>query len=175
MTRGTHYHPDHPHPDFPKSTRGAPFLSGLTQGEAHDTHKYNIRTTATAHPDDRHTLSGYVCPDHWLRKASLAGYHNSLPWPTSRHLQSERTRWSDNKSLPTITSHDRLPRSLSATCKVMMVLPPPSVIMTTQNISPPLKKSQSFWYYIYQPSHKEEGKLAIPSKRATNLSLSDHG
>ncbi|RVW83232.1 hypothetical protein CK203_039622 [Vitis vinifera] len=35
-------------------------LSGLPQGEAHDTHKHNIRTTATSHPDDRHILSGYV-------------------------------------------------------------------------------------------------------------------
>ena len=105
-------------------------------------------------------------------KASLTRYHNSLPWPTFRHLQSEGTRWSDNKSLPTIISHDHLPRSLSTACRVMMALPPPSVIMTTQNISPPLKKNQSFWYYIYQPSHKEEGKLAIPSKRSTDLSPS---
>ena len=64
MTRGTHSHPDQPHSDFPKSTRGALLLSRLPQGEAHDTHKHNIRTTATVHPDDRHTLSGYVCPDH---------------------------------------------------------------------------------------------------------------
>ena len=64
MTCGTHSHPDQPHPDFPKSTRGALLLSRLPQGEAHDAHKHNIRTTATAHPDDRHTLSGYVCPDH---------------------------------------------------------------------------------------------------------------
>ena len=115
-------------------------------------------------------------------KASLTRYHNSLPWPTFRHLQSEGTRWSDNKSLPMIISHDHLHRSLTAASpttiyvktarRVMMALSPPSVIMTTQNISPPLKKNQSFWYYRYQPSHKEEGKLAIPSKRPTDLSLS---
>ena len=64
MTHGTHSHPDQPHPDFPKSTRGAPLLSGLPQEEAHDTHKHNIRTIATAHLDDRHTLSRYVCSDH---------------------------------------------------------------------------------------------------------------
>ncbi|RVX01432.1 hypothetical protein CK203_017588 [Vitis vinifera] len=62
MTHDTHSHPDQPHPDFPKSIRGAPLLSGLPQGEAHDTHKHNIRTTATTHPNDRHTLSG-VRPD----------------------------------------------------------------------------------------------------------------
>ena len=76
-----------------------------------------------------------------------------------------------------VISHDlwqprHLPRFLSAARRVMMAQPPPNVIMTTQNISPPLKKSQSFWYYIYQPSHKEEGKLDIPSKRPTDLSFS---
>ena len=39
VTRGTHYHPDCPHPDFPKNARGALLLSGLPQGETHDTHK----------------------------------------------------------------------------------------------------------------------------------------
>ncbi|CBI29328.3 unnamed protein product, partial [Vitis vinifera] len=34
MTRGTHSHPDQPHPDFPKRTRGALLLPGLPQGEA---------------------------------------------------------------------------------------------------------------------------------------------
>ena len=53
-------HPDYPHSDFPKSTHGALLLSGLPQGEAHDTHKHNIRTIATSHPDDRHILFGYV-------------------------------------------------------------------------------------------------------------------
>ena len=47
VTRDTHYHPDHPHPDFPKSAHGALLLSGLPQGEIHDTHKHNIRTTST--------------------------------------------------------------------------------------------------------------------------------
>ena len=54
-----------------------------------------------------------------------------------------------------------------------MALPPPSVIMTTQNISLPLKRENkaSDTIYIYEPSHKEEGKLVIPSKRPTDLSL----
>ena len=56
MTRDTHSHPDQPHPDFPKSTRDVLLLSGLPQGEAHDTYKYNIRTIFTTHPDNRHTL-----------------------------------------------------------------------------------------------------------------------
>ena len=47
-------------------------------------------------------------------KARFTRYHNNQPWPTFRHLQGERTRWSDNKSLPTIISHDHFPRSLTA-------------------------------------------------------------
>ena len=94
--------------------------------------------------------------------------------------------WRDKMKWQQVTSHDHFtwsPTTISDSrityhdlCqtarRVMMALPPPSVIMTTQNISPPLKKNQSFWYYIYQPSHKEEGKLAIPSKRPTDLSPS---
>ena len=51
MTRGTYSHPDYPYPDFPKSTRGALLLSGLPQGEAHNTRKYHIRTTYMSYPD----------------------------------------------------------------------------------------------------------------------------
>ena len=94
--------------------------------------------------------------------------------------------WRDKVKWQQVTSHDHFtwsPTTISdnrityhdpcqTARRVMMALPPPSVIMTTQNISPPLKKNKSFWYYIYQPSHKEEGKLAIPNKRSTDyLSL----
>ena len=160
MTRDTHYHPDHLHLDFPKSTHGAPFLSGLPQGEAHDTHKYNIRTTVTAHLDDQHTLSGYVCSDHWLRKVSFTRYHNSLPWPTSRHLQSKRTRWSDNKSLPTITSHDHLLRSMSAALRVMMVLLPLSVHHDNTKYLPTIKEGNKTSNTIYTNIHTK-GKVSL--------------
>ncbi|RVW14886.1 Serine/threonine-protein phosphatase 7 long form-like [Vitis vinifera] len=88
-TRGTHYHPDHPHPDFPKSTCGALLLSGLPQGEAHNTHKYNIRTTAIAHPDDRHTLSGVkgqdeVTTSHFPRSLHTIAYHDLCQPPVER-------------------------------------------------------------------------------------------
>ena len=53
-----------------------------------------------------------------------------------------------------------------------MALPSPSGIMTTQNISLPLKRETKLLIlYIYEPSHKEEGKLALPSKRPTDLSF----
>ena len=84
-------------------------------------------------------------------KASLTRYHNNLSWPTFRHLQSEGTRWSDNKSLPAIISHDG-----------------------QHKISPHhWRGEQSFWYYIYKSSHKGEDKFwEILSKRSTDLSLS---
>ena len=54
----------------------------------------------------------------------------------------------------------------------MMALPPPSGIMTSQNISLPLKRETKLLIrYIYEPSYKEESKLAIPRKRPTDLSL----
>ena len=65
--------------------------------------------------------------------------------PRSSTCRVKGQEWGDGKSLPTITSHDfwqsqQLPRSLLAARRVMMALPPPSVIMTTQNISLPLKR-----------------------------------
>ena len=54
VPRGTHFLmtlSTYSHPDFPKSTRGALLLSGLPQGEAHDTRKYHIRTTDMSYPD----------------------------------------------------------------------------------------------------------------------------
>ena len=121
-------------------------------------------------------------PDMFVRiidwsKQVLHVITNSLTWPTFRHLQSEKTgmKWLQ------VTSHDlwqsqRLPWSLSAARRVMMALPPSSVIITTQNISLPLKRETVLLVlYIYEPSHKEEGKLTIPSKRPTDLSLPDHG
>ena len=38
-----------------------------SSGEAHDTRKHHIRTTVISHPDDRHSLSGYVCSNHLLK------------------------------------------------------------------------------------------------------------
>ena len=56
-----------------------------------------------------------------------------------------------------------------------MDLPPPSDIMTRQNISLPLKRETKLLIrhiYIYEPSHKEKGKLAISSKKLIDYSLS---
>ena len=116
------YHLDHPHPN----THDALLLSGLPQGKANDTYKHK-------HPDDFHKyirMTNIGRPDMIVRvidwrKASLTRYHNSLPWPTFRHLQSEGTRWSDNKSLPTIISHDHLPRSLTAASPITISIKPP--------------------------------------------------
>ena len=92
--------------------------------------------------------------------------------------QDEVTTSHFPRSFHMITYHDlwqphHLPRSLSAAHRVMMTLTPPSVMMTTQNISLPLKRETVLLErYIYKPSHKEEGKLRIPRKRPTDSSLS---
>ena len=88
------------------------------------------------HPDDQHRPSRYVCPDHWLKKSRFC---TLLQQPAMAHVPPS-VEWKDKMKWQQVTSHDHLPWSLSAACRVMMALPPPSVIMTTQNISPPLKK-----------------------------------
>ena len=85
------------------------------------------------HPDKLHSASApqYIraismChPDIIIRiinqsKASLTRYHYSQLWPTSHHLQNEKTRGSDSKSLPTIILHNHFPRSLTAASPTMI-------------------------------------------------------
>ena len=58
----------------------------------------------------------------------------------------------------------------------MMTLPPPSVYHDNTKYLPTIEEgNKASDNYIYKPSHKGEGKLAIPSKRPTDLSLSNHG
>ena len=120
MTRGTHFlmirgirfYPDYPHLDFPKRTRGTLLLSGLPQGEAHDTSKHHIRTTAISHPDDRHILSRYVSVRivDWSKQV-LHVISTACHGPRSATCRVKGQEWSDGKSLPTISdscgaSHD---------------------------------------------------------------------
>ena len=85
------------------------------------------------HPDKLHSASApqYIraismChPDIIIRiinqsKASLTRYHDSQLWPTSHHLQNEKTRGSDSKSLPMIILHNHFPRSLTAASPTMV-------------------------------------------------------
>ena len=111
MTRDMYSHPDYPHSDFPKSTRGALLLSGLPQGEAHDTRKYHIRTIVILHPDDRHILSGYVIRIIDWSKQVLHVIITPCHGPRSVTCKVKGQEWSDDKSLPTISdrhgaSHD---------------------------------------------------------------------
>ncbi|KAL6346561.1 hypothetical protein AAG906_000179 [Vitis piasezkii] len=80
MTRGTHSHLGYPHSDFSKNTRGALLLSGLPQGEAHDTHKHNIRTTSTTHLDDRHMLSGSLTEVKQVLHVITTAYRRPSIW-----------------------------------------------------------------------------------------------
>ena len=85
------------------------------------------------HPDNIHNASAPQCiraismchPDIIVRiinqsKASLTRYHDSQLWSTSHHLQDEKTRGSDSKSLPTVILHKHSPRSLTAALPTMV-------------------------------------------------------
>ena len=135
MTRDTHFlmtRDTYSYPDFPKSTRGALLLSGLSQGEAHDTRKHYIRTTAISHPDNRHILSGYALSKSLIEVSRSC---TSFQQPVTAHVPPT-AEWKDRNEV--MASH--FPRSLSAAHRVMMALPPPRGIMTSQNISLPLKR-----------------------------------
>ena len=97
-------------------------LSGLPQGEAHDTREHHTRTLA--YP------IRICCSDHWLKWASLATSFRQPATAHIRRLQSERTG----------AMASRLPRSLIAVRRVMMALPPPRGIMTSQKVFSPLKR-----------------------------------
>ena len=76
-----------------------------------------------------------------------------------------------------VTSHDHFtwsPTTISVKPPVGWWWPCHHLVSSWQHkISPHhQRRNQSFWYYIYQPSHKEKGKLTIPRKRPTDLSLS---
>ena len=114
VTCGTHYHPEHPHPDFPVryTGRASPIRTTLRKGKRHLYAYTSGRISQYIRMTNIGDSDMIVRVIDWS-KASLARYHNSLSWPTFRHLQSEGTRWSDNKSLPTIISYDHQPRSLT--------------------------------------------------------------
>ena len=142
--------------------------------------------TVTSHPDDRHITSGRptytirICLSGSLTKVSKsctslqqsAIAHVHVPPPAEWKDRNEVT----TKSLPTnLWQPRRLPRSLSAARRVMMALPPLSGIMTSQNISLPLKREQCFWYYTYMNLHtKKKVSLRYPVKDQL-IYLSYHG
>ena len=77
-------------------------------GGTHGTLKYHTRGDALSYPD---ILSGSLT----VASKPCRVIPDSLPQPTFRCLQSERTG----------AMASRLPRSLTAACRVMMALPPP--------------------------------------------------
>ena len=121
-------------------------IFGLPQGSSNDTYKHKtsgrlsqyIRMTNICHSDM------IVRVIDWSEQV-LHVIATACHGPRSATCRVKGWEWSDGKSLPTITYHNfwqsqHLPRSLSAARRVMMAQPPPSVIMTTQNISLPLKR-----------------------------------
>ena len=109
-------------------------LTNITSGRL----PQHIRTTDIHYPDM------FVWIIDWSKQV-LHIITTACHDPRSATCRVKGQEWSDSKSLPMITSHDfwqsqQLPWSLSIARRVMMTLSPPSVIMTTQNISLPLKR-----------------------------------
>ena len=135
MTRGTYFYPDYPHPD---TWRASPIRTSSGRSTRH---------SQTSHLDDRHITSGrptypiWICLSGSLTKVSKSYYviSTACHGPRSATYKMKRQEWWQ------VTSYDlwqlrRLPWSLSAARRVMMVLSPPRGIMTNQNISLPLKR-----------------------------------
>ena len=101
----------------------------------------------TSHPDDCHITSRrptypiQICLSGLLTKVSKSYY----VIPTACHGPRFAACRAKGQEWWQVTSHDLwqprcLPRSLSATCRVMMALPPPRGIMTSQKVSLPLNR-----------------------------------
>ena len=118
MTRGALHYPEQLHPDSPKRDTWCAPLSELPQGEAHVTRECHART-----------ITYPIRIIDWSEQV-LLHHFDSLPQPTFRRLQSERVGMMAS----------RLPRSLTVVYRVMMTLPPPRGIMTSQKVLPSLKR-----------------------------------
>ena len=171
VTHGTNCHPSHPHLNLPIKHAWHAFPDYLKEDQTTLINISSGRLTQYIRMINICHLDTMVRIIDWSKQVShviTTVCHGPRSTTCRVKGQDEVTTSHFPRSFHMITYHD-----LCQTARrVMMALPSPSVIMTTQNISSPLKKNQSFWYYIYQPSHKEEGKLAIPSKKPTDyLSL----
>ena len=122
MTRGAHCYPEQTPFGLPKRTRGAlPYPDSLREKHT-GTSEHHIWTIAY--------LIRICRPDHKLKWASLATSFRQSAIAHVNRLQSERTGMMAS----------RLPRSLTAVYRVMMTLPSPRGIMTSQKVFPPLKR-----------------------------------
>ena len=110
-------------------------LSGLPQGEAHVTRECHARM-----------ITYPIRINNWSEQV-LIHHSDSLPQPTFRRLQSERTGMMAS----------RLPRSLTAIYRVMMALPPPRGIMTSQKVFPSLKREAEL-LTLYIRTFTQEGR-----------------
>ncbi|RVX22395.1 hypothetical protein CK203_012671 [Vitis vinifera] len=100
-------------------------------GMEHGTRKHHIRTTAISHSDDRHILFGY----------------------------SERTGMMTSHFPRSLTAATP-PRSLLAARRVMMTLPPPRGIMTSQKVSLPLKRETEL-LILYIRTFTQGGRACV--------------
>ena len=99
----------------------------------------STRHSRTSYPDNSISYPDMLSGS--LTKVSKSYY----VIPTTCHSPRFATCRAKGQEWWQVTSHDlwqphRLPRSLTAARRVMMALPPPRGIMTSQKVSPPLKR-----------------------------------
>ena len=99
----------------------------------------STRHSRTSYPDDSISYPDMLSGS--LTKVSKSCY----VIPTAYHSPHSATCRAKGQEWWQVTSHDlwqprRLPRSLTAARRVMMALPPPTGIITSQKVFPPLKR-----------------------------------
>ncbi|RVW23325.1 hypothetical protein CK203_100932 [Vitis vinifera] len=105
--------------------------SGVGTPPPDDTWRASLSgATPSGLPKEGHPATARVLSPAERSEQVLLHHPDSLPQPTFRCLQSERTGM--------MASH--LPRSLTAVYRMMMTLPPPRGIMTSQKVFPSLKR-----------------------------------
>ena len=179
VTRGMHYHLDHPYPDTRIIIWITPIRIHVTRFSYLDCLKEGQTTLISIkHPDGFHNTSGW--PTYAIRiwlSGSLTevkqvlhvittAYHGPRSATYRVKGQDEVTTSHFLRSFHMITYHNLCVRWWWP-CHHLMS-------SWRHKISPHhWKEKQCFWNYIYKAfTNKEEVSFAIPSKRSTDLSLS---
>ena len=121
MTRGAHRYPEQLYSDSPRG-HVARYPIRTPQGRH--------TTLASVMPGRQYILPGYIVRIIDRSEQALMSHPRQPATAHVRRLQSERTEMMAS----------RLPRSLTTVYRVMMTLPSPRGIMTSQKVFPPLKR-----------------------------------
>ena len=118
---------------------GLPKEGHVARSPIRTSSRRSTRHSQTSHPDDSISYPDMLSES--LTKVSKSYY----VIPTACHSLRSATCRAKGQEWWQVTSHDlyqprRLPRSLTAAHRVMMALPPPRYIITSQKVFPPLKR-----------------------------------